>query len=133
MHRPALGLAALAWGLAALTMPARAETSVTVPRFTEETKSAGIDSIYAGDWEYMVGGGVAAFDCSGDGFPDLLLSGGTAPAKFYRNTSARGGPLHFTPHKSGLELDKVIGTYPIDIDGDAITDLVLLRVGENVV
>lgn len=133
MHRPALGLAALAWGSAALAMPALSETSITVPRFTEETQSAGIDSVYAGDWEYMVGGGVAAFDCSGDGFPDLLLSGGSAPAKFYRNTSAWGGPLHFTLQKSGLELDKVIGTYPIDIDGDGITDLVLLRVGENVV
>ena len=33
----------------------------------------------------MVGGGVAAFDCTGDGFPDLLLSGGSAPAKFYLN------------------------------------------------
>ena len=33
-----------------------------VPLFVEETATAGIDSVYAGDWEYMVGGGVAAFD-----------------------------------------------------------------------
>jgi hypothetical protein len=80
----------------------------------------------------MVGGGVATFDCSGDGFPDMLLAGGEVPAKFYRNTSTRGGPLHFELQKSGLELDKVVGAYPIDIDGDGITDLVLLRVGEIV-
>lgn len=133
MCRPALGLATLAWALAAVAVCASAETSVTVPRFTVETKSAGVDSVFTGEWEYMVGGGVAAFDCSGDGFPDLLLSGGSAPAKFYRNVGTHGGPLRFSPQESGLELDKVIGTYPIDIDSDGITDLVLLRVGENVV
>lgn len=124
-------IAALFCALAAGT--SFAEPSLIAPRFTDETKSSGIDSIYSGDWEYMVGGGVAAFDCSGDGFPDLLLSGGSSPARFYRNVSERGGSLRFTPQMSGLELDKVIGTYPVDIDGDGITDLVLLRVGENVV
>lgn len=103
-----------------------------IPKFVEETKSAGIDSVYAGGWQYMVGGGVATFDCSGDGFPDLLLAGGEAPAKFYRNRSTRGGPLHFELQPSGLELDHVTGAYPIDIDGDGITDVVLLRVGEIV-
>jgi hypothetical protein len=127
------GLAAVVSALASLADPCFAEPSLIVPSFVDETKNSGIDSVYSGEWEYMVGGGVAAFDCSGDGFPDLLLSGGSSPARFYRNTSTRGGPLHFTLQQSGLELDKVIGTYPIDIDGDGITDLVLLRVGENVV
>ena len=63
----------------------------------------------------------------------MLLAGGEAPAKFYRNTSTRGGPLHFEAEQSGLELDKVTGAYPLDIDSDGITDLVLLRVGESVV
>ena len=27
--------------------------------FADETQSAGINSVYAGDWEYMVGGGAA--------------------------------------------------------------------------
>ena len=40
-----------------------------------------------------VGGGVATFDCNGDGFPDMLLSGGENKAKFYRNQSTRGGAL----------------------------------------
>lgn len=126
------GFATVVWALAGLAGTSFAEPSPIVPRFVDETQSAGIDSVYSGDWEYMVGGGVAAFDCSGDGFPDLLLSGGSSPARFYRNTSRRGGALEFTPQMSGLELDKVIGTYPIDIDGDGLTDLVLLRVGENV-
>jgi enediyne biosynthesis protein E4 len=131
MRQLALGLAAFISAVAGLVEACFAEPSLIVPRFIEETKSAGIDSVYAGEWEYMVGGGVAAFDCSGDGFPDLLLSGGSGQARFYHNTSMRGGSLRFRPQQSGLELDKVIGTYPVDIDGDGITDLALLRVGEN--
>ena len=73
------------------------------------------------------------FDCNGDGFADMLLAGGETPAKFYRNASTRGGALKFAAETSGLELDKVTGAYPLDIDSDGITDLVLLRVGENVV
>ena len=70
---------------------------------------------------------------AGDGFPDMLLAGGEGKATFYRNTSTRGGALHFVAQPSGLELDSVTGAYPLDIDGDGITDLVLLRVGEAVV
>ena len=110
-----------------------AETSVVIPSFVEETASAGINSIYAGDYEFIVGGGVATFDCDDDGFADMLIAGGAAPATFYRNRSTRGGALKFETRTSGLELDKVTGAYPLDIDSDAITDLVLLRVGENVV
>jgi enediyne biosynthesis protein E4 len=104
-----------------------------IPKFVEETKIAGIDSTYKGDWEYMVGGGVATFDCDGDGFADMLLSGGVNRAKFYRNASKQGGVLKFKPESSGLEIDKVTGTYPIDIDSDGVMDLVLLRQGENLV
>jgi hypothetical protein len=133
----ALAVAALC-GIALARMAVAQETiadpnAVAIPKFVDETASAGIDSFYKGEWQYMVGGGVAVFDCSGDGFPDIFLAGGEAPAKFYRNVSKRGGPLRFELETSGLELDKVIGAYPIDIDGDGITDLVLLRVGGNVV
>jgi hypothetical protein len=106
---------------------------LALPAFIEETAAAGIDHVYAGDWEYMVGGGVAVFDCDDDGFPDMLLAGGERPAKFYRNSATRGGPLRFVAETSGLELDAVTGAYPLDIDGDGETDIVLLRVGENVV
>ena len=117
----------------AATPSLAAETTVAVPSFAEETKSAGISSIYAGDWQYMVGGGAATFDCNDDGFPDMLLAGGEKPAKFYRNVSTRGGALKFTAENSGLELDKMTGAYPLDVDSDGITDLVVLRVGENAV
>ena len=106
--------------------------AVEVPHFVDETAKVGIDSVYKGEWQYMVGGGVAAFDCAGDGFPSLLFAGGEAPAKFYRNVSARGGDIRFQEQPSGLELPNVIGAYPIDIDGDGVTDLMLLRVGGNV-
>ena len=116
------------------SQPSYADQNIlTVPKFNEETKSSGVHSIYAGEWQYMVGGGVATFDCSGDGFPDMLLAGGEKPAHFYRNTSKQGGALHFTQQKSGLEFDHVTGAYPLDIDSDGIMDVVLLRVGENIV
>lgn len=106
---------------------------VSVPRYVEETATSGIEHSYTGEWEFMVGGGVATFDCDGDRMPDMLLSGGTSAAKFYRNTSTAGGALAFVEETSGLELDMVSGAYPLDVDSDGATDLVLLRVGENVV
>lgn len=109
------------------------ENSVLLPRFMDETKSAGIASTYAGQWTHMVGGGVATFDCNADGFADMLLAGGTSPASFYRNTSKQGGALGFEKQQSGLELEAMTGAYPLDIDSDGLVDLVLLRVGENVV
>ena len=109
------------------------QNNLTIPKFSEETKSSGVRSVYAGEWQYMVGGGVATFDCSGDGFPDMLLAGGEKPAHFFRNTSKQGGALYFAQQKSGLEFDHVTGAYPLDIDGDGIMDVVLLRVGENIV
>lgn len=121
--------------VAALTlaaMPALAEDAPVVPGFVEETAEAGIDSVYSGEWEFMVGGGAATFDCNDDGYPDMLLAGGAGPARFYRNAGTSGGPLRFVAERSGLELDGVAGVYPLDVDGDGITDLVLLRVGENV-
>ncbi len=110
-----------------------ADAPLLIPRYSEETKTSGIDSIYAGDWQYMVGGGVATFDCDGNGYADMFLAGGEAHAKFYRNSSQHAGPLTFKAETSGLELDSVTGAYPLDIDSDGNVDLVLLRVGENVV
>jgi hypothetical protein len=101
------------------------------PSFVSETATAGVSGSYDGDWQYMVGGGAAAFDCNGDGFEDLLLSGGTSLARLFRNESVTGGPLRFAVETSGLEADSVIGTYPLDIDADGNMDVMLLRVGEN--
>jgi hypothetical protein len=103
-----------------------------IPIFQDETASAGITSLYQGDWQYMAGGGIAAFDCNDDGFPDLAFAGGEGIASLYVNKSARGGALKFEKRESGLELANVTGLYPLDIDGDGIMDLVVLRVGETV-
>ncbi len=125
--------------LAALISTSTLETSLaeeaapTIPAFAEETKTSGISSVYKGEWQYMVGGGAAVFDCNGDEYPDVLLAGGENKAAFYRNESKRGGELKFAAEQSGLELDKVTGGYPLDVDGDGITDVVLLRVGENII
>jgi hypothetical protein len=131
MRSTAFSIALIA--AAGVTSARAAEPVLVIPSFVEETRAAGIDSVYAGDWQYMVGGGATTFDCNDDGFPDMLLAGGEKPANFYRNTSTRGGALKFTKETSGLELDAATGAYPIDIDADGRTDIVILRVGENVV
>lgn len=113
--------------LALLASPATAQT---VPQFVEETSVAGLTHTYAGEWEYMVGGGVATFDCNGDALPEMLLAGGTNPASFWRNDSTASA-LAFSQQQSGLEETAVTGAYPIDIDSDGLTDLALLRVGED--
>lgn len=107
-----------------------------VPSMHEEAKSAGIDHSYVGPWEYFVGGGAASFDCNGDRMPDLFLAGGAAPAKLYINRSETAGPLRF--ERKPLELSdqdatKVLGAYPIDFDNDGFTDLIVLRLGQNLV
>jgi hypothetical protein len=124
---------AVALGYAGATAAFAEGNSPVIPSFVEETAAAGIDSVYEGEWEYMVGGGAASFDCNGDGYPEMLLAGGEQQAKFYRNASTRGGPLKFELERSGLELDAVSGAYPLDVNSDGIMDVVLLRVGENVV
>ena len=115
--------------LAALAAtPALAEP--VVPAFTDETATSGLATVFEGEWEYMVGGGVATFDCSGDGFPEVFLSGGAGLSALYRNRSTTGGPLRFEK-TDALGLEAVLGAYPLDIDSDGLMDLVVLRLGEN--
>jgi len=103
------------------------------PHFVEETARAGLSHVYSGGWEFTVGGGLAALDCDGDGRPDLFIAGGSNRATLYHNDSTVGGPLRFARvTNSGLEIDSVIGAYPVDIDSDGHTDLAVLRVGENI-
>ena len=113
--------------LLVLAGPAFAEDPVT-PQFAKET--TGIATPYMGDWQYMVGGGAAVFDCDADARPDVFIAGGEGPAGLYRNLSEPGGGLKFAP-VDGLSETGVTGAYPLDIDSDGITDLAVLRVGEN--
>ena len=112
------------------TVPAAAEP---VLKFADESKTAGLSSIYSGDYDFMVGGGATAFDCSGDGFSELYLAGGEGKAKFYRNETKQGGELKFAEAASGLEFDRVLGAYPLDVDSDGNMDVVVLRSGENAI
>ena len=106
---------------------------VAVPHFVEEAIAAGVKHTYAGDWDYFVGGGVAAFDCDEDGRPDLYLAGGSGPAALFRNRSPVGGALRFERIESETtDLTAVTGAYPLDIDADGQVDLAVLRHGENV-
>ena len=103
------------------------------PRFIYDTSGSGIDHSYEGAVEHFVGGGVAAFDCDDDGLDDLYFAGGTEPAALYRNQSEVGGALRFQQAESPVtDLTAVIGAYPLDVDSDGTTDLVVLRRGANV-
>ena len=111
-----------------------ATQAMAPPHFVDEAASSGLEHAYTGEYPYVVGGGVATFDCDDDGYPDLYLAGGEAPAQLFRNVSERGRALRFEPVPGeSTDLDAVTGAYPLDIDGDGITDLAVLRLGENVI
>jgi hypothetical protein len=128
--RPPKGGVALALSIV-LTLSVLPALAQPFPRFEDVTAEAGIEHRYEGEFEFMVGGGVAAFDCDDDGLPELLLAGGSAPAQLLRNRSAPGA-LRFEPVGGAHALDAVTGAYPLDVDADGRSDLMLLRVGENV-
>jgi hypothetical protein len=138
----ARGAAAAVLGLCA-AMPALAGEAAApelpamdVPTMEEQALAAGIDHRYTGPWEFFVGGGAAAFDCNGDRLPDLALAGGAGAARLYVNRSRAGGAIAFEPAAGAFPKPaetNVTGLYPIDIDNDGHRDLVVLRVGENMI
>ncbi len=123
MHKSIAALLALLPTIAFTQDPA-------VPAFTEQTANAGLATPYLGDWQYMVGGGAAVFDCNADGRLDVFLAGGEGPSGLYLNQSAPGGDLRFEP-TPGLNETATTGGYPLDVDSDGVMDLMVLRVGEN--
>lgn len=140
----ASGLARRLCGFALLVLagPALAEEAPVrkptgdVPVMHEEAAAAGLDQVYDGGWEFFVGGGVAAFDCDQDMKPDLVIAGGKNPVKLYVNRSPVGGALKFEERPLGLEPKDaagVLGAYPLDVDDDGYTDVVLLRLGRNLI
>ncbi len=109
-----------------LASPAAAD-----PAFVDRAGDLPLVHEYVGGWEHFVGGGVAAFDCDRSGFPSLLVAGGAAPARLLRNaTAAPGAPIRFALGDLP-EITGVTGAYPLDIDGDGVLDLAVLRVGPN--
>ncbi|SFG07416.1 Repeat domain-containing protein [Palleronia marisminoris] len=99
------------------------------PTFQLQPDALPVEHIYSGGWEHFVGGGVAVFDCNGDGRPDLAAAGGSEPARLFVNQTL-GEEIRFTLGTLP-DLLGTTGLYPLDIDGDGPLDLVVLRVGEN--
>jgi len=110
--------AVLFWGLIGAPLCAQ-------PLFEDMSNSLP-DHSYVGGWEHFVGGGVAVFDCDGDMLPDIFAAGGTASASLIRNKGAFSFATMALP-----ELVGTTGAYPLDIDGDGLMDLFVLRVGAN--
>src|SRR5258708_33795429 len=69
MGEMSLRLAALSWALAGLSHGVVAQHSLVIPKFVEETKSAGIDSVYAVGWQYRVGRGRATVPWTATALP----------------------------------------------------------------
>ncbi len=128
-----LAAAALVGFVALVVRPGMPDAASGPPTFVDETATSGVSHRYDGPDTYQVGGGVAVFDCDGDRRLDLYLAGGDRPAALFRNRSAAGGALRFDRVASpATDISNVNGAYPLDIDGDDHVDLVVLRVGENV-
>ena len=102
-------------------------------RFEPRAAASNIEHKYDGGWEHFVGGGMATFDCNGDLFPDALLAGGEEPSKLIINkTKEPGAPISFTVSPtSSINYSGVTGAYPLDVNNDGISDVILMRVGEN--
>lgn len=132
----AVAVAVIAVGVGAgrlLLGSASPSVAAPSPKFVDETAASGILHRYDGGPTFAVGGGVAVLDCNSDGRPDLYFAGGSESAALYRNDAVVGGSLKFTHlPASTTDLRAVIGAYPIDLDGDGLTDLVVLRAGKSV-
>lgn len=132
----AVGAGVVATAAIAITEATRGDApadALGAPHFVEESAQAGIDHMYAGEFEFFVGGGVAVFDCNRDLLPDLYIAGGAGPAGLYVNHSQPGGSLRFERLLSPItDLESVTGAFPIDVDSDGAIDLAVLRRGKNV-
>ncbi len=141
-----------------LDAPQQAQRRAEVPkvRFTDVTAAAGIRFRHENGARGQkllpetMGGGVAWFDCDGDGDADLLCvnstwwpddprraapSAGRPPTHaLYRNDTPPGGEPRFTDITAGSGLDVAeyaMGAAAGDFDGDGRTDVYLTCVGPN--
>ncbi|HLF59836.1 MAG TPA: hypothetical protein VI980_01490, partial [Acidimicrobiia bacterium] len=107
--------------------------AMSPPLFVEVAAAAGIEHSYDGEFAFFVGGGVGVFDCNDDERPDIYFAGGVNPAALYINQSPVGEALKFERLPDpATDLTAVTGAYPLDVDGDDLVDLAVLRAGENV-
>ena len=75
---------------------ALAATPIAADPLFEDHSDALPHHVYNGDWTHFVGGGVAVFDCNGDGRAEIFAAGGESPARLFLNeTRAPGAPLTF--------------------------------------
>ncbi|MEO0914352.1 MAG: VCBS repeat-containing protein, partial [Pseudomonadota bacterium] len=104
-----------------------------MPVFVDATAVAGLSHVYEGGEAYVVGGGVAAFDCNGDALPELAIAGAEAPFAMFLNTGRAGRPPAYERMEDvlGAPLEGTTGAYPLDFDGDGTLDLFVLRFGRN--
>ncbi len=117
------------------TLPCLAvsEMAGDVPLYQEQAIAAGIEHQYDGPWENFVGGGVATFDCNGDRLPEVFIAGGANESALYINRSEPAGKLSFVRDESMVtRIKQVNGAYPINLDNDEWIDLIVLRLGQNI-
>lgn len=131
---PAVVVVAIALGLRGafgIRLGGAAEAG-PVPRFEDVTDGSGVAFTYDGPLELSVGAGLAVMDCDADGRPDLYLAGGAAAASLFHNDTAPGSALRFSRRSDpATDLLSVTGAYPVDIDGDGLVDIMVLRSGEE--
>jgi enediyne biosynthesis protein E4 len=124
------GALAAAWWTVGRSGSTTPNVALDPPHYIDETGSSGVDHTYGGGDTASIGGGVAVFDCDDDGLPDLYIAGAANPATLYRNASPPSGPLAFeTVDDRATAQRDVMGAYPLDIDGDGLVDLAILRAG----
>ncbi|MEL6206216.1 MAG: CRTAC1 family protein [Pseudomonadota bacterium] len=112
-----------------LSLLLASEGAAADPLFEAVPDALPVQHVYSGGWEHFVGGGLAILDCNNDARPDLFAAGGTTPARLFINASTQG-QLRFEEAKLP-SLTGVTGAWPLDIDGDTVLDLAVLRVGPN--
>ncbi|SMY10291.1 CRTAC1 family protein [Flavimaricola marinus] len=122
----------LAFGACILAAAIAPHALAAQPTFLDRAQELPFQHDYDGGWEHFVGGGVALFDCNGDDFLDLFAAGGSNPASLFVNSSERGGPISYSL-ADAPPLVGATGAYPIDINGDDLLDLFVLRNGPNAV
>jgi hypothetical protein len=118
---------ACALGAAVAALPVQAEVA-----FADRSAALPVRQSYEGEWTHYVGGGLAVLDCNDDGLPDFYAAGGAAASRLFVNTSARAGDIAFEEAPIDA-LQAVTGAYPMDVDGDGLLDLIILRHGANVI